>query len=164
MDFYTSYFYQIRNFTPNMIPLSTACSDPAWYHAGRDKNFVYFDNNKVCNGLRAEMLHPDKSCANLCCGGFACPYTPDTCNFLDAYRKQLEKVDFMDFIARCARIKDQVRECNHFEGPPIIVLMVHEAPQNPCSERIVLQEWMWRHGMSCPELPYQGKQFRGFFR
>ena len=82
MDFYTSYFYQIRNFTPNMIPLSTACGDPAWYHAGRDKNFVYFDNNKVCNGLRAEMLHPDKSCANLCCGGFACPYTPDTCNFL----------------------------------------------------------------------------------
>ena len=61
MDFYTSYFYQIRNFTPNMIPLSTACGDPAWYHAGRDKNFVYFDNNKVCNGLRAEMLHPDKS-------------------------------------------------------------------------------------------------------
>lgn len=28
---YTSYFYQIRNFTPNIIPVSTALSDPAWY-------------------------------------------------------------------------------------------------------------------------------------
>jgi len=27
-----SYFYQIRNFKTNMIPMSTALSDPAWYH------------------------------------------------------------------------------------------------------------------------------------
>ena len=27
-----SYFYQVRNFKPNMIPMSTAISDPAWFH------------------------------------------------------------------------------------------------------------------------------------
>lgn len=162
MKFYTSYFYQIRNFTPNMVPLSTACGDPAWYHAGRDKSFVYFDNNRVCNGLRAEMLHPDKSCAGLCEGGFACPDTPDKCAFLWRYAQQLEKVDFMDFIERCRRILKQVKVCNHFEGEGIIVLMVHEAFGNPCSERRTLQEWVMSHGLPCHELPYQGKQFRGF--
>lgn len=164
MKFYTSYFYQIRNFTPNMIPLSTACGDPKWYHADRDKNFVYFDNNRVVNGLRAEMLHPDKTCAGLCEGAFACPYTPDVCAFLQAYKYQLDRVDFMDFIERCRQVADSVRECNHFEGEPIIVLMVHEAYGNPCSERRTIQNWMTSHGIACPELPYQGKQFRGFFR
>lgn len=32
MKILTSYFYQIRNFKPYQIPLSTAISDPAWYH------------------------------------------------------------------------------------------------------------------------------------
>ena len=27
-----SYFYQIRFFKKNMIPMSTALSDPEWYH------------------------------------------------------------------------------------------------------------------------------------
>ena len=29
----TSYFYQIRNFTPNMVPLSTAMWDPKFHEA-----------------------------------------------------------------------------------------------------------------------------------
>ena len=63
MKFYTSYFYQIRNFTPNMIPLSTACGDPLWFHKGMDNGYTFFDKNGVINGLRAEMLHPDNSCS-----------------------------------------------------------------------------------------------------
>lgn len=34
MKIYTSYFYQIRFFKPNMIPLSTAKYDPSWFHKG----------------------------------------------------------------------------------------------------------------------------------
>ena len=71
MKFYTSYFYQIRNFTPNMIPLSTACGDPLWFHKGMDNSYTFFDKNGVINGLRAEMLHPDNSCSGLC-EGMAC--------------------------------------------------------------------------------------------
>ena len=36
-----SYFYQIRNFKPNMIPMSTALSDPAWYHDFKDKDYIF---------------------------------------------------------------------------------------------------------------------------
>lgn len=34
MKIYTSYFYQIRNFKQNMIPISTCLSDPGaiYYH------------------------------------------------------------------------------------------------------------------------------------
>lgn len=32
MKFYTSYFYKLRFFTPNMLPFSTAKWDPKWYH------------------------------------------------------------------------------------------------------------------------------------
>lgn len=32
MKILISYFYQIRFFKPNMIPLSTAAFDPKWFH------------------------------------------------------------------------------------------------------------------------------------
>mgnify|MGYP007070208670 CR=1 FL=1 len=35
----TSYFYQIRNFTPNIIPVSTCLSDPVWYRPPEDKEY-----------------------------------------------------------------------------------------------------------------------------
>lgn len=161
MKFYTSYFYQIRNFTPNMIPLSTACGDPLWFHKGMDNGYTFFDKNGVISGLRAEMLHPDNSCSGLC-EGMACPETPDNCLFLQRYRTQLSKVDFIDFLERCDRIARIIQSANNFEGEPIIVLIVHEAINNPCSERKVLQEWMMSHGILCEELPYKGKQFKGF--
>ena len=51
MKILTSYFYQIRNFKPYQIPLSTAISDPAWYHP---KNGDYYvDKNGVINGFVA---------------------------------------------------------------------------------------------------------------
>ena len=40
MKFYISYFYQIRNFSPNMIPISTTVSDPDWFHKGEDGIYV----------------------------------------------------------------------------------------------------------------------------
>ena len=39
MKIYTSYFYQIRNFKPNMIPVSTAISDPFWYRPPAGKEY-----------------------------------------------------------------------------------------------------------------------------
>ena len=43
----TSYFYQIRNFKPNMIPLSTALWDPKWFHKNKGHSFQFKDKNGV---------------------------------------------------------------------------------------------------------------------
>ena len=40
-----SYFYQIRNFKPNMIPVSTARWDPKWYHDGKGAEYNFIDKN-----------------------------------------------------------------------------------------------------------------------
>lgn len=82
----TSYFYQIRNFKPYQIPLSTAISDPAWYHPKNGEYYV--DKNGVINGLRIGMLQPQRSLGFLC-GGKTCMQQPDSCRFLRAYYDQL---------------------------------------------------------------------------
>ena len=58
-----SYFYQIRFFKPYMIPVSTAVSDPQWYHNFQDKNYIFLDKRGVANGFRCELLHGDETCS-----------------------------------------------------------------------------------------------------
>ena len=58
MKIKTSYFYQIRNFKPYQIPLSTAISDPAWYHSKTED--YYIDKNGVINGFCIQFLPPHK--------------------------------------------------------------------------------------------------------
>jgi hypothetical protein len=41
-----------------------------------------------------------------------------------------------------------------FEDEPIIVFIVHEAWNNPCSERKPLQKYFKEHGIECKELEY----------
>ena len=46
MKFALGYFYQVRFFTPNMIPVSTALGDPKWYHQNKGQQFTFLDKNK----------------------------------------------------------------------------------------------------------------------
>lgn len=151
LKFVTSYFYKIRFFTPNMIPLSTAIWDPQWFHDFKGQQYTFFDKNGVINGLRAEMLHPGPKCEGLCHGREGCAFIPSNCAFLKEYAKQLQKVDMRDFLLRAENISKKVQEANGFIGEPIIVLLVHEATNNPCSERMVLQTWMRAWGIECAE-------------
>ena len=50
IQIYISYFYQIRFFKKNMIPISTALYDPKWYYNGHQGHF-YKDHNGVYNGF-----------------------------------------------------------------------------------------------------------------
>ena len=50
MKFALGYFYQVRFFTPNMIPVSTALGDPKWYHQNKGQQFTFLDKNNVING------------------------------------------------------------------------------------------------------------------
>ena len=61
----TSYFYQIRFFKPNMIPVSTAMWDPKWFHNFKNQYHVFKDRNGVYNGLRYPALSPKGECEGL---------------------------------------------------------------------------------------------------
>lgn len=151
-----SYFYQIRNFKKNMIPISTAMWDPKWYHNFQDSSFTFVDKRGIVNGLRCEELHPDETCNNLCQGAEKCEYRLEKCNFLAAYKKQLDKIDFVAFIKRCVNSGTKIMQQLGLteEDDPILVFIVYEAPNNPCSERQALLDWFNGHGLECKELEY----------
>lgn len=153
----TSYFYQIRFFTPNMIPLSTAVWDPKWFHQNRDQKYQWKDKNGVWNGLRAEPFAPGPSCEGLCRGPEYCNNgNPQMCEFLREYRKQLDKLDFKEIIQRIYNIGKAVQEKEGFTEEPVIVFIVHEAFTNPCSERWVIRDWFKDHGYFVEEFRFEG--------
>ena len=148
MQIYTSYFYQVRFMKPHMIPLSTAVWGPTWFKQGRP----WKDKNGVWNGLKAEIFAPGPICEDLCRGPEICDtQDPTKCLFLKAYRYQLDQLDFNDVMRRCKRIGDYIQSLEGFSEKPIIILLVHEAKDNPCSERRVIQEWFAAHGKRVTE-------------
>jgi len=146
----TSYFYQIRNFKPNMIPVSTALSDPDWYKPPKGKEYFYDKRGIVC-GLRYEPLIVQREAQNCLCPCQDRSQAP-ACSTMIEYEQLLnslvDKEKTMKAFAYCAQ---KFRELPFDDGvhDPIIVLMVHEAPDNPCSERYVLQKFF-----NCKELEY----------
>lgn len=149
---YTSYFYQIRFFPQYLVPLSTAIWDPAWFHQNQKQDHIWKDKNGVYNGLRAEVFAPGPLCEGLCRGPeFCATGSPQDCLFLKAYRFQLDQLDFNDIVNRCERMGKYVQSLEHFRHDPEIALIVHEAPQNPCSERRVIQEWFAANGIEVKE-------------
>ena len=141
---YTSYFYQIRNFKKNMIPVSTALSDPAWYRPPQGQEY-FFDKNGVVNGLRYEPLIVQLQGTHICpCEGKSyAPYCPT----MVEYRQLLDKL-----VDREKTLKAFEYCLNKFNADTI-VLMVYEAPNNLCSERYALQEFF-----NCKELKYPIKR------
>lgn len=142
IQIFTSYFYQVRNMLPYMIPMSTALSDPKWYRG------IHKDKNGVYNGLRAPVFAPGSKCKNLCHGPRNCVhlYVPTECPFLSAYREQLFELDYNNIIFRIERLSYYIKSLEKFKEDPIAVLLVHEAPNNPCSERRIIQEWFKING------------------
>jgi len=143
MKIYTSYFYQIRNFTPNMIPVSTAMSDPGWFKPPNNKEY-FFDKNGVINGLRYEPLIVQPTW-----GGCPCQFQGKGnphCDFLREYRRALYEVDK-------EKTFKAFEYCLNKFNADTIVLIVYETPKNPCSERWVLQEFF-----NCEELKYPIKE------
>ena len=150
-----SYFYQIRNFKENMIPVSTAMWDPSWYHDNKGPTHIFIDKRGIINGLRILPLHPGEECEGLCRGRQSCAALgPENCAFLKAYRQQLEKIDLEKLLKDMNNLAEAYREERQLKEEPIIVLIVYEAPNNPCSERRVLIEYFNSKGINCQELEY----------
>ena len=152
MKIYTSYFYQVRFFKPYIVPLSTALWDPKWFHNFKGQHYIFKDKNGVYNGLRAEMFAPGPSCEGDCRGIEVCKIKDyKSCDFLKHYREQLNQLNIDDILKRCENIGNKIKEREHFVEEPIICFLVHEAPQNPCSERQVIQNWFNDNGVEVTE-------------
>lgn len=152
MKIATSYFYQIRNFLPHMIPVSTALSDPAWYRPPTGKEY-YIDKKGIVCGLRYEPLIVQGK------GTHSCPCESPKgallCETMNEYWFLLNQlVDFDKMIKDFHTCAYKMANKYLFEKEPIIVLMVYEAPNNLCSERIILQNYFNSHGWNCKELEY----------
>lgn len=146
MKILISYFYQIRFFKPHMIPLSTAIYDPKWFHAGKGNDYHYKDKNGVYNGLRADPFVPVMVENEECCGRENCTFSYENCDFLKNYYNQLRKLDFAEILKRFARLGYFIKDTEKFAQEPIMVLIVYETPDNPCSERQMLIKWFLENG------------------
>ena len=143
MKIVTSYFYKIRNFTPNIIPVSTALSDPIWYRPPLGKEY-FIDNNGVINGLRYEPLIVQHWNTKECLGlREQCPFYIK--NYQCECMQEYERLIF-SLVDKERTLKAFEYCCNKFNANSI-ALMVYEAPNNPCSERKALQEFF-----NCEEL------------
>ena len=178
MKIWISYFYQVRNMEPNMIPFSTAMWDPKWFHNFEDQNKIFVDNRGVINGLRLpQLVFPkdaydylieiDSACDK------DCKLKPKVehqikqnklnnnwqtfgCKFMDRYFDYLwDNVNYDDLICYFEKVANNFSKLNGIEDPEI-VLLVHEAPSNPCSERQVLIHWFEEFGYKLEEWnPYE---------
>lgn len=149
MKIYTSYFYQIRNFPRNLVPLSTAHSDPTWFHDNQGMSHKFYDKRGVINGLRAHPFVPQMQYDGECYGK-PCFYTPDNCGFLRNYRAQLDRLNFDEIIQRFEHLAYAIQYKEKWEDVNF-ALMVYEAPYNLCSERRVILQWFKDNGMPIQE-------------
>lgn len=159
MKIFISYFYQIRNFTPNMLPLSTAMYPPKWYR--NDKHY-WMDKNGVMNGVAIdEFIFPkhlfneeiddiDK-CSNDC--GFY-PVSDDYykwCPFMKIYYNHLREQNLIDILNKYEHMIghtfNDILNC----GIDTIVLIVHEPPDRYCGERPVLKRYFAENGIELEE-------------
>ena len=146
MKIRTSYFYQVRNFKKNMLPISTAVSDPFWYRPEKGKEY-FFDKRGIVNGLRYTPLIVQKE---LECDCPCKTHQYSSCSFLQNYEAALKTVDFNKMIQAFEHCGKKFIK----EEEPIIVLLVYEVPTNQCSERVSLQKLFNQNGYECKELEY----------
>lgn len=125
-----------------MIPLSTCLSDPKYYSNGGKP---YQDKRGVWNGFKANIFIPNETCEGLCRGPQNCTNIGTKCKFLNAYKKQLSKLDFNHTMELLEKFGSR------FDFEPTYVLIVYEKPDNPCSERWPLVEWFKENGVDLEE-------------
>ena len=131
----------MRNFPLNMIAFSTAIYNPRWLIRGRSQNGIIW--------LDIPPLKPSPLCAGLC-NGKCVDKHPESCAFLRAYRAQLDSLNFNEIIQKIKSIARKVQEGEGFEDVDIAIL-VYEKFDNPCSERIPIQQWFKDNGMKIEE-------------
>lgn len=142
MKFYTSYYYQVRNFPTNLIGLSTAKWPPKYI------NFGVPDARGVIV-VDCPPFKPGEKCAGLCDGKCAKKH-PEDCLFLRTYRQQLEDEITPDFFQSLNDLADRIKNGEHLDDIDF-AFIVFEKYDNPCSERWAIQDWFRKKGMAIEE-------------
>lgn len=145
-----TYFYNVRFMKANQLPLSTAAFPPKWWHKNGKS---YIDSNNVVNGFTASRLVPQQQCE--------CPCKKkdyQNCSFLKTYYKQLQEIDFSDFMSNLDAFVILLNMSMPLHARiDEIVLLVFEKPDNPCSERTILKKWFAEHGIELNEMEIQNE-------
>lgn len=147
MKIYISYFYQIRFFPSNLIPISTAVFDPFWYTKDHE---VYYDKRNVINGLRIEELNPSKIDKKFVCSK-DCNKDYQHCMFLKEYRKYLDTLNFEKLYKKLEKLSNFAKSKRKDNKDVDICLLVYESPTNNCSERVPLIEYFKSNGIEIEE-------------
>ena len=148
MKYFISYFAQLKKFTKDYIPLSTAHWDPKWFHDNKGPMHYWIDNRGVLMGLRLLELSPNIDCECVTCKD----HDPSKCNFVKDYYEAINKLDFDKLIQKLETINQEAHKLIDHEGDFNLVLMVYETPTNPCSERSALIRLFKEHGIELEEL------------
>lgn len=141
LNLYTSYWAQVRNFPKNLIGLSTCVWNPKWRPMGKDKRGV------IC--VDCPPLKPGIECAGLC-NGSCNPKHPNDCMFLKTYKAQLDKINITSFFNTLGNLANRICKDESLSDVDFAFL-VFETPQNPCSERVALQQWCKENNISIAE-------------
>ena len=141
MKIYTSYFAQLRKFPQNLVGLSTAVWNPKWRPMGKDKRGV------IC--VDCPPFKPGYTCNGLC-DGKCNPKHPENCAFLKAYKEQLDKISLIQFQNSLGNLASKI-SINEGLKDIDFALLVYETPDNPCSERVAIQQWGREHNINIEE-------------
>lgn len=141
MKLLSSYFYQIRNFPENYVPLSTVIWDPRWFHKNLYQQYEFIDKRGILNGLRWELVVP-KMILNECPCSKKDEYNGKSqppCQYLHEYKCYLKSLDSEEVWKDLLNFKLKIKKALHLKYDTLqLVLMFHEKEGNPCSERNVL--------------------------
>lgn len=143
MNLFISYFYNIRFFPKNLVPVSTAMWDPKWYHNFKSDDTMFTDKRGIINGIRAAALSPYKIES---CECKDCKSHKDTsvCSFIKQYHDYIFSLNFTEIYNALLAVSKAFSDAD-------ICLMVYEKPDNPCSERATLIEWFANNGVDVKE-------------
>ena len=141
MNLYTSYWAQVRNFPQDLVGLNTTIWPPKWRPLGEDKRGVIV--------VDCPPLKPGQECEGLCYGK-GCTKRPNYCDFLLTYERQLSQIDFQDFLKHLEKLKAEICKDKGLEDVDFAFIFF-ETPQNPCSERSAVSDWVSRNGVAISE-------------
>ena len=146
MNLFISYFYNIRFFPTNLVPVSTAVYDPKWYHNFKSNSTIFIDKRGIVNGIRLYELSPYKIENPEC---FNCKSNKDTsiCSFIKRYHDYIFSLDFN-------KIYNYLQSVSNKFSNADICLMVYEKPDNKCSERATLVEWFAYNNIELKEFTH----------
>lgn len=158
MKIYISSFYNVRFFTSNIIPIGTAGNWPFWIyqHYNKPKDSIFFNENSVLLGMKEKLFADShyiiKDLTEMC-GEKPCPYLEKVphCQFMDKYYNYLCNQDFSKMIKGFEQTAEYIRSITHFEGEPIIVLLVYESEKCICAERPCIKKWFEDNGYELKE-------------